>query len=106
VVDYEEPNLRIEVIDVSLDLPVMVNPPADSETGRGLIIIDALATTWMAKPSAAARPFAANWHHPNKLATGINAAACVDARLNNVDAFAEKELSSILNEDRGAPSKE
>jgi hypothetical protein len=50
VVDYEEPNLHIEVIDVSPDLPVMVNPPVDSETGRGLVIVDALASTWLAKP--------------------------------------------------------
>jgi hypothetical protein len=50
VVDYAEPHLHIEVIDMSFDLPVLVNPPADSETGRGLTIVDALATTWLAKP--------------------------------------------------------
>jgi hypothetical protein len=33
VVDYEEPNLRIEVIDVWLDLPVMVNPPGGLRDG-------------------------------------------------------------------------
>lgn len=45
VVDEPE-DLLIEVIDESPELPVMNPTPADSEGGRGLRIIDALAGQW------------------------------------------------------------
>jgi anti-sigma regulatory factor (Ser/Thr protein kinase) len=40
--------LRVEVHDRSRDMPVPVSleAPDDSETGRGLMLVDALATEW------------------------------------------------------------
>ena len=43
----EPPSLRVEVCDASQHLPtVPLRPTPDSLGGRGLLLIDALATTW------------------------------------------------------------
>lgn len=42
----EPEDLLIEVADEASAPPVMTSPPADSEHGRGLHIIDALAGEW------------------------------------------------------------
>jgi len=38
--------LRVDVHDTSRSLPVLVERPADAETGRGLMLVAALADTW------------------------------------------------------------
>ncbi len=38
--------VRVEVTDGSSDLPVAQVPPADAVTGRGLLIVDAIAERW------------------------------------------------------------
>lgn len=38
--------IRVEVRDASGDRPVLRRPPADSTSGRGVAIIDALASRW------------------------------------------------------------
>ncbi|MFJ9855551.1 ATP-binding protein [Streptomyces sp. NPDC101150] len=38
--------LRLEVHDASSQLPVMTNPEEDDECGRGLVLLNALASGW------------------------------------------------------------
>jgi anti-sigma regulatory factor (Ser/Thr protein kinase) len=38
--------LRVEVHDTCCLLPVMVDAPTDSETGRGLMLVTSLSTEW------------------------------------------------------------
>jgi anti-sigma regulatory factor (Ser/Thr protein kinase) len=38
--------LRVDVHDTSCDLPVVVDAPADAETGRGLMLVAALSDDW------------------------------------------------------------
>jgi anti-sigma regulatory factor (Ser/Thr protein kinase) len=38
--------LRVDVYDTSRSLPVAVDGPADSENGRGLVLVAALSTEW------------------------------------------------------------
>jgi anti-sigma regulatory factor (Ser/Thr protein kinase) len=44
--------VRVEVRDDDPALPVMQEPPVDAITGRGLVIVDALATRWGVTPEA------------------------------------------------------
>ncbi|MEU8514757.1 ATP-binding protein [Kitasatospora sp. NPDC048722] len=43
--------LRVEVSDASSELPVRRRPAPDDESGRGLELVAALATSWGADPS-------------------------------------------------------
>ena len=38
--------LRVDVHDTSCSLPVLVDTPADAETGRGLMLVATLAAEW------------------------------------------------------------
>ena len=38
--------LRVEVHDTSCSMPVLVDAPADAETGRGLMLVGALSDGW------------------------------------------------------------
>ena len=38
--------LRVDVYDTSCFLPILVDAPADAETGRGLMLVAALSTEW------------------------------------------------------------
>ena len=38
--------LRVEVHDTSCSMPVLVDAPADAETGRGLMLVATLAAEW------------------------------------------------------------
>jgi anti-sigma regulatory factor (Ser/Thr protein kinase) len=38
--------LRVEVHDTSCSIPVLVDAPADAETGRGLMLVGALSDGW------------------------------------------------------------
>ena len=38
--------LRVDVHDTSRALPVAVDAPADAETGRGLMLVESLASEW------------------------------------------------------------
>jgi hypothetical protein len=42
--------LRVEVTDTNPDLPTLVNRGLQAETGRGLMLVDALADAWGARP--------------------------------------------------------
>ncbi|WP_051836790.1 ATP-binding protein [Streptomyces sp. NRRL WC-3742] len=42
--------LRVEVTDAAPDLPALRHAAPDDESGRGLALVDALATTWGAHP--------------------------------------------------------
>ncbi|QNP71551.1 ATP-binding protein [Streptomyces roseirectus] len=44
-------SLRVEVTDTNLSLPVATKAEADDESGRGLLLVDALAGSWGAQPS-------------------------------------------------------
>jgi hypothetical protein len=46
---------RVDVHDTSCFLPVPVDGPADTETGRGLILVASLATQWGFYPTAAGK---------------------------------------------------
>ena len=46
---------RVEVHDTSCFLPVPVAGPADTETGRGLILVASLATQWGFYPTPAGK---------------------------------------------------
>ena len=39
-------HLRIDVYDTSRSLPMAEGEPADTETGRGLVLVAALSTDW------------------------------------------------------------
>jgi anti-sigma regulatory factor (Ser/Thr protein kinase) len=47
--------LRVDVHDTSCFLPVPVDGPADTETGRGLILVASLATQWGFYPTPAGK---------------------------------------------------
>ncbi|HEY5984762.1 MAG TPA: ATP-binding protein [Streptosporangiaceae bacterium] len=38
--------LRVDVHDTSCSMPVPVDAPADAQTGRGLMLVNSLSTTW------------------------------------------------------------
>ncbi|NJQ00835.1 ATP-binding protein [Streptomyces zingiberis] len=40
----------LAVSDPGTGNPVLTHPPADSEHGRGLLLVDTLATTWTVRP--------------------------------------------------------
>ena len=46
VITCSRDQLRVDVHDTSRSLPVLVERPADAETGRGLMLVAALADTW------------------------------------------------------------
>lgn len=47
--------VRIDVTDTRTErLPVALTPPSDSTTGRGLLLVDALATRWGVRPRVGA----------------------------------------------------
>jgi len=46
---------RVDVHDTSCFLPVPVDGPADTESGRGLILVASLATQWGFYPTAAGK---------------------------------------------------
>ncbi len=39
-------HLRVDVYDTSCSVPVLVDAPADAETGRGLMLVDTLSDDW------------------------------------------------------------
>src|SRR6478609_2915818 len=41
--------VRVEVFDASFDLPEVKDPPPDSESGRGMQLVAALANDWGAR---------------------------------------------------------
>jgi anti-sigma regulatory factor (Ser/Thr protein kinase) len=43
--------VRVEVSDGATALPVLQRPPVDAITGRGLLIVEALATRWGVEPN-------------------------------------------------------
>lgn len=45
-VQMDEAVLRVSVADRSLEVPRVLRPSGDREHGRGMAIIDALATAW------------------------------------------------------------
>jgi hypothetical protein len=45
-------SLWIEVHDFDVRLPRMAGPDSSAETGRGLVLVDALAKRWGARPTA------------------------------------------------------
>jgi anti-sigma regulatory factor (Ser/Thr protein kinase) len=49
-VSYEDSVLRLEVSDGSPKLPMAKRPNPQAATGKGLVLIDALATEWGVRP--------------------------------------------------------
>jgi signal transduction histidine kinase len=47
--------VRVEVADDSSGMPVAQRPPPDAITGRGLLIVDALATRWGVEPTSSGK---------------------------------------------------
>jgi len=47
--------LRVEVFDTCPDLPAALDPAADAETGRGLLLVDTLAADWGSYRAAAGK---------------------------------------------------
>lgn len=47
--------LRVDVHDTSRAAPVLVDGPADTETGRGLVLVSSLSTTWGYYPTPAGK---------------------------------------------------
>lgn len=45
-VSIAENRLRFGVEDLSFDYPLQQQPPSDEEAGRGLMLLDALASAW------------------------------------------------------------
>lgn len=46
VLELDPPELRVEVVDPSRRLPVLAENTANSGSGKGLVLVDALATRW------------------------------------------------------------
>jgi anti-sigma regulatory factor (Ser/Thr protein kinase) len=46
---------RVDVHDTSRAVPVLVDGPADTETGRGLLLVSSLSTTWGHYPTPAGK---------------------------------------------------
>jgi hypothetical protein len=46
VIDLTRGQLRVDVHDTSGSLPVLVDAPADAETGRGLMLVASLSSDW------------------------------------------------------------
>ena len=44
--------VRVEVVDGSVTVPVRSAAALDAERGRGLLVVDALASAWSVEPSA------------------------------------------------------
>ena len=47
--------LRVDVHDTSRSLPVLVDAPADAETGRGLMLVATLSSQWGFYPTPAGK---------------------------------------------------
>jgi anti-sigma regulatory factor (Ser/Thr protein kinase) len=47
--------LRVDVHDTSWSMPVLVDAPADAETGRGLMLVASLSTDWGFYPTLAGK---------------------------------------------------
>jgi anti-sigma regulatory factor (Ser/Thr protein kinase) len=45
-INFSRDQLRIEVHDTSCFMPVLVDSPADAETGRGLMLVATLSAEW------------------------------------------------------------
>lgn len=45
-VSYTDDQLRVDVHDTSVSMPTLVDPPADAEHGRGLLLVEALSAEW------------------------------------------------------------
>ena len=43
--------VRVEVLDANVTVPVRVDAAPDAERGRGLWVVDALASAWSVEPS-------------------------------------------------------
>jgi anti-sigma regulatory factor (Ser/Thr protein kinase) len=50
--DLDEVRLRVEVTDRCPDLPIVYEPSIDREYGRGMAMVNALATAWGAEQIA------------------------------------------------------
>ena len=46
VISCSRGQLRVDVHDTSCSLPVLVDAPADAETGRGLMLVATLSAEW------------------------------------------------------------
>ena len=46
VITCPEDQLRVDVYDTSCFMPVLVDAPADAETGRGLMLVATLSADW------------------------------------------------------------
>ena len=46
VITCSRDQLRVDVHDTSRSLPVLVDAPADAETGRGLMLVATLSAEW------------------------------------------------------------
>jgi anti-sigma regulatory factor (Ser/Thr protein kinase) len=46
VIDCTHGRLRVDVHDTSGAMPVLMDAPADAESGRGLMLVDTLSTDW------------------------------------------------------------
>jgi anti-sigma regulatory factor (Ser/Thr protein kinase) len=46
VIDCNRGQLRVDVHDTSGSMPVLVDAPADAESGRGLMLVATLSTDW------------------------------------------------------------
>jgi anti-sigma regulatory factor (Ser/Thr protein kinase) len=46
VITCSEDQLRVDVYDTSCFMPVLVDAPADAETGRGLMLVATLSADW------------------------------------------------------------
>jgi len=62
--------LRVDVHDTSCLLPVLVDAPADAETGRGLMLVATLAADWGAYSTPAGKAVYFTLAYPPDLAEG------------------------------------
>jgi anti-sigma regulatory factor (Ser/Thr protein kinase) len=49
---YAKPTIRVEVFDRGADLPAIRDLPMDADRGRGLVLVDRLASGWGANAAA------------------------------------------------------
>jgi two-component sensor histidine kinase len=66
-------SLWIEVHDFDVRLPRMAGPDSSAETGRGLVLVDALAKRWGARPTADGKVVWVELE-PSRLAAALRAA--------------------------------
>jgi hypothetical protein len=55
VIDCTRGRLRVDVHDRSGSMPVLVDAPADAESGRGLMLVAALSSDWGCYPTPAGK---------------------------------------------------